>query len=92
MFVYLANLRISNIEAQCTHCGNVELIFLQYGAILLKATHKAITVVLTDEPDDALIERAEKAWRRGEEPELPEIPRTWSREFWDTLREFEGES
>ena len=69
---------------QCPHWNEVELIFLSYNSIMRKAAHRSITLVLTDVPDDALSERAEKAWERVAKASgevLPEIPRDWAIEF-----------
>jgi hypothetical protein len=93
LHIYLGYIRATNVEATCPHCNEYQLIFVAYENITRYVYHAQIKVLVHYDPHPDFAERADRAWDVDKQrQELPEVPRTWSRELYDTFRQFGGES
>jgi hypothetical protein len=93
LHIYLGYLRATNVEAYCPHCNEYQLMFVAYENICKYFYHARVTPVLHYDPGQDFAARADRAWEVNQQQhELPEVPRTWSRELYDTFRQFGGES
>jgi hypothetical protein len=90
----------SHIVATCTHCQQVEVIYVSSTDLVKLAAEGdgQFPLTLRDKPTDYHRAAADAAWARNAASrsdqdedlvlDLPEAPRDWMRQLYDDLREF----
>lgn len=73
LHLFIENYIANHVEAKCTHCGNVEVIFVTPAGLVAVVKNVKLHLELHIHADKGLQERANAAWGRHSEQEAAAV-------------------